>query len=81
MENSTVLEEFKTLENGSLFISSNFRKLQEQFADQYIAIEDNKVLANSLSFDKLTKELLSKNKQLNNVIIEFVPRKGIIVLY
>jgi hypothetical protein len=81
MENSTVLEEFKTLENGSLFISSNFRKLQEQFADQYIAIEDNKVLANSSSFDKLTKELLSKNKQLNNVIIEFVPRKGIIVLY
>jgi len=81
MTNETVLEDFKVLETGSSFISNNFQMLQKHFPDEYIAVEDNKVIADASSFEELSNKLQLKKKQLNEVIIEFIPRAGVIVLY
>ena len=81
METDKLLQGFKRLEVESSFISNNFVKLQEQFADCFIAIEGSKVIDFAKSFQELSSNLQMKGKKLNEVLIDFIPRKGIIVLY
>ena len=81
MENVEVLQEFKVLETGSSFITKNFAKLQENYPNQFIAVEDNKVIFSSFKLEEVISHLQSMNKELNRVLIEFIPKKGIIVLY
>ncbi|MEK6927983.1 MAG: DUF5678 domain-containing protein [Nanoarchaeota archaeon] len=81
MENSEVLQEFKALEIGSSFITKNFRILQEMYPNQFIAIEDGKVLVNNSNVEELITSLRSINREPSQILIEFIPQKGIIVLY
>jgi hypothetical protein len=74
-----ILQQFDTLEEGSKFISKNFQTLQKNFGDKFIAIQGSKILSNSTSFEELLKNL--KNLKLNEIIIQFIPLKGEIILY
>ncbi len=76
-----ILNEFKALEAGSAFISKNFKNLQKQYPNRFIAVEDSHMIAEAPSFEEISERLKEKNKELNKVIIEFIPQKGEIILY
>ncbi|MEI6731281.1 MAG: DUF5678 domain-containing protein [archaeon] len=78
---SQVLQEFNVLETGSSFLSKNFATLRKDYADRYVALEGNKILANASSFEELVKLIHSMGKRLSDVLIEFIPSKGQIVVY
>ncbi len=75
------LDEFKVLENGSAFISKNFKSLQKEYPDMFIAVEDSGILAISSSFVVVVVKLNEKGKEPSKVIIEYIPQKGEIILY
>ncbi|MDD5012411.1 MAG: hypothetical protein PHQ66_02070 [Candidatus Nanoarchaeia archaeon] len=74
-----ILQKFDTFENGSKFISENFQNLQKNYGDKFIAVKEDKILFNSDSFETLLEKL--KKFQLNDIIIQFIPVKGEIILY
>jgi len=81
MENTEVLQEFKVLESGSSYITQNFARLQTAYPNKFIAIENNEVILSSEKVEELISALHSLKKELGKVLIEFIPQKGIIILY
>ncbi len=81
MENGQILDEFRNFEESSSFVSKNFKLLQEQYPGKYIAVSDSRVLASADSFESLISEVNKVGKNLKDVIVEFIPSKGLIVLY
>ncbi|MEK6889435.1 MAG: DUF5678 domain-containing protein [Nanoarchaeota archaeon] len=81
MEGIEVLQEFKILENGSSFITKNFAKLQIQYPNKFIAVENNSIIASNQKVEDLISSLNSMGKELGKILIEYIPEKGIIILY
>ncbi len=80
-EQTEVLNEFKALEAGSSFISKNFKMLQGNYPDQFIAIEDSNVVANASDLNEILSKVEEKKKNLSQLIIEFIPSGNVITVY
>ena len=81
MESEQILSEFEILEENSNFVSKSFKTLQREYPGKYIAVEDGKVLVSADSFEGLYKKIVEMGKSLREVMVEFIPKEGIIVLY
>ncbi len=81
IESQELLREFNIAETGSKFISKNFRDLQKRFGNKFIAIRENKVLSNAESFENILNKVNDLKIQQNEIIIQFIPAKGEIILY
>ena len=81
MESQQILREFKTLETGSAFLSNKFLDLQNRYGDQFIAIKESKVVAHAPSFDQVKDKIQEQKLGIKELIIEFIPAKGKIILY
>ncbi|MDO8459824.1 MAG: DUF5678 domain-containing protein [Nanoarchaeota archaeon] len=73
------IQQFNLLEESSSFLSRNFRNLQKEYGNKYIAIKDSKIIAFALSFEDLIKQLHLKKAKRGDVIIEFIPAEGEII--
>ena len=81
MENGLLLKDFKTLEESSSFLSKNFTSLQKKFADKFIVVKGTSVLSSSDSFEEIEGELNKKKINPEEVVVQFIPREGQIILY
>jgi len=81
MENEQILEQFKSFDEDSNFISKNFTELQKKFGDKFIVVTKSSVLANAESFDKILKKIKEKKLDKGEIVVQFIPREGQIILY
>jgi hypothetical protein len=81
MTEQEILKEFQILEVGSRFIADNFSSLQKSYGNRFVAIRQDKILVSSGSFLELVQELNLRNVRENEVIVQFIPAKGEIILY
>ena len=81
MVEQQILEKFNDLEIGSSFISKNYSKLQKEYGDRYIAVRGSEVIASAESFEELIKIINDQGLHIQEVIIEFIPSEGVIILY
>jgi hypothetical protein len=81
MTATQMLQEFKVLETGSSFLAKNFKILQKDYPEKYLAIDGNKIIADSSSFEEIIEKVKKMNLKLNEVLIEFIPSAGQVILY
>lgn len=81
MEDLELLQEFKNLETSSAFVSRSYQKIQEKYPNKFIAVENNKIILAGPNVEDMINELRSMNKDPSRILIEFIPEKGLIVLY
>ena len=81
MEDQEILNQFKVVEAGSNFLSKNYEKLQNTFGGKFIVIKNNQVITSSDSFGDIRVKPELKNIDNSQVIIQFIPKKGEIILY
>jgi len=81
MTEQEILREFKIFETGSSFIAKNFEILQKKFGGNFIAIKETNVLAIASSFQEVLKQVSSIKVNQTEVIIQFIPAEGEIILY
>ena len=72
------LESFK---NSSDFLWGNFEQLQEDHANQHVAVFNGKLVTASDSFFEVVRVVEERGLPLNNVLIWFIPPKGEVVVY
>jgi len=60
--------------NGSWF-SLHYEEIVKKHKNEFVAIEDAKIIAHNPRLDALLKELRKKRKNLNDILIEFVAEK------
>jgi hypothetical protein len=71
------LEQFEKEDN---WFRANFSKLQEKFANKFVAIEGENVIASGDKSLTVLEKAKEKSKDLSMVLIEFVPEKGLVVI-
>ena len=76
-----ILKEFNTLEVNSKFMSNNFREIRKKYGGAFVAILGGKIIASAVSFQEIMETLKDNKINLLEVIIQFVPKEGEIILY
>ena len=69
------------LEASVKFVEENFEKLQHIYPNEFIAVRGNRILGHHRNPKVLLKELEKRGEDLVTVLIEFIPEKGLSVIY
>ena len=71
----------KKMEKNDRAVRSNINELRKKYANQYIAVDNGKIISHDTSLENLRKLLEKNEKDLQTVLIEYIPEKGTVVLY
>ncbi len=71
----------KKMEINSKLVRADDGTLRKKYPDQYIAIDNGKVIAHSKSAAELKSILEKGNKYTPTVLVQYIPRAGFEVLF
>lgn len=77
---SQELQILKEMKEDEEFLKENYSKLREKYPDKFIAIKKNKVIADGADIDTVKKKLEKKGEDPAITTIEFIHKKGTIVI-
>jgi len=64
------------MEENDAFVRKKYTELQKWYPDEYIAVDNGKVIAHSKNAKTLNGVLKSKGVELTTVLVQFIPKKG-----
>lgn len=80
MKEVSPLQLIEKIERDSKWLQSNYIKIQEKHENEFIAIEEGKIIAHANEFETVIKKLKAQGKNPAHILIEFVPKKGIRII-
>lgn len=69
------------MEKNDKLIREDFRKIQEVHGNEFIAVENGEILEHDSDMKNLINKLESMKKDLTFILIQFVPEKGLEILF
>jgi len=69
------------MEKNDKLIRGDFRKLQGVYGNEFIAVENGEVLDHDYDMKNLMNKLKSMKKDLTFILIQFIPEKGLEILF
>lgn len=79
LDEKKIVEKLNETERDYKWLIKNKKELRKQFKNKFVAILNERVVASSLNVEELIKEL--KEKNLEDVIIEFIEPENVIIIY
>ncbi|MBM3303724.1 MAG: hypothetical protein FJY76_01395 [Candidatus Aenigmarchaeota archaeon] len=77
MECITMLQKAEK-DNG--WLQRNFERVREEHPNKFIAIDDEKVIAEGSGSSEVIEKVEKMGKNPSNMLIEFIPEKGLILI-
>lgn len=68
-------EEFKKFESNMKWFQDNYEKLKEQYAGEYVAVYDDRVIARGKDARGLINQLRKTYSDLGAFVVEFVSKE------
>jgi len=65
------------MEENNAFIRKKYTELQKLYPDEYIAVDNSKVIAHSKNVKTLSGVLKSNGIELTTVLVQFIPKSGV----
>ncbi len=81
MEDMTELRLIKKMDKNSRLIREKDNDLRKKYADEYIAIDGGAVIAHSKNADALRATLDKRKKDNTTVLVQYIPRSGMEILF
>ena len=81
MTEQELIQEFNELEADSNFISEKSLEFSQKYTRKFLAIKDKQIIAVGDEFEEVLNEVKQKGIEPSNVLIEYIPDKGEIILY
>ncbi len=75
------LEMIEKFEENSKFLTKHFDDIQGKHQEEFVAIYRGKIVDANKDLDELIGTLEGKKIDVGFVLIEFLPKKGITILY
>jgi len=69
------------MEENEFFIRKNYTKLQKLYPDEYVAVDNGKVIAHSKNAKSLSSTLKSNGVELATVLVQFIPKRGVEIVF
>lgn len=67
--------EFKKFAKNMRWFQNNYEKLREQYAGEYVAVNDNQVIMHDKDARALIKRLREQHKDIGAFVIEYVSKE------
>jgi len=65
------------MEENDAFVRKKYIELQKLYSDEYIAVDNCKVIAHSKNAKTLSGILKSNDVELTTVLVRFIPKRGV----
>jgi len=65
------------MEENEAFVRKKYAELQKLYSDEYIAVDNGKVIAHSKNAKTLNGVLKSNSVELTTVLVQFIPKRGV----
>lgn len=75
------LQLITSMEKNDAFARKNYAELQKRYANEYVAIDKGKIIGHDSKLKALSDLLNSKGIELTTVLVQFIPRKGVDILF
>jgi len=69
------------MEENDAFLRKKYAELQKLYADEYIAVDNGRVIAHNKSMKALSDILSSKGVELTTVLVQFIPKRGVEIVF
>jgi len=69
------------MEENDAFVRKKYTELQKLYADEYIAVDNCKVIAHSKNAKTLSGVLKSNCVELTTVLVQFIPNRGVEIVF
>ena len=77
----SIVEELKQMEADSTWVANSTDKLKRQgYSDKFVAVDNKKVIASGKDLETLIKTLEKQGKNAAELVIEFIPKKEMLVV-
>ena len=71
----------KQLDRNDKAVRDNFESMRKQYANKYVAVDKGKIILSDSSLENLKKRLQEKRIAILTVLIQYIPAKGVVILY
>lgn len=75
------LQLIQEFEKNDVVFRNNYQSLQSKHPNEYVAIKNGEVIDYDKDAKTLVKRLENKNENLTTILIQFIPEKGLQILY
>jgi len=69
------------MEENEAFIRKNYTELQKLYPDEYVAVDNGRVIAHSKNAKTLSGILKSNGVELTTVLVQFIPKRGVEIVF
>jgi len=69
------------MEENEAFIRKKYTELQKLYPDEYVAVDNGKVIAHSKNAKTLSGRLKPNGVELTTVLVQFIPKKGVEIVF
>jgi len=75
------LQLIRKMEKSNKLVSKDYDKLQSEYGNEFIALDNGEIIGHNQKIEVLRKDLEDRRTELTTVMIEYIPKKGIAILY
>jgi len=69
------------MEENDAFLRKKYAELQKRYPDEYVAVDNGKVIAHSKNVKTLSGVLKSNGVELTTVLVQFIPKRGVEIVF
>jgi len=69
------------MEENEAFIRKKYSELQNLYPDEYVAVDNGRVIAHSKNAKSLSSTLKSNGVELTTVLVQFIPKRGVEIVF
>ena len=74
------LQMLTKVETDNDWLQENYAKIQEKHEKEFVAVSDKEVIASDKNIEKVIEKVKKMGKNPAFVLIEFIPKKGLILI-
>ena len=78
---SREIELINALEKSGKWVGTHYEKLRKAYPNQFIAVKGSKVIVHDRDPSNVLKKLEKMKEDVTTVLIQFIPEKGVEILY
>ena len=69
------------MEENEAFIRKKYTELQKLYPDEYVAVDNGKVIAHSKNAKILSGRLKSNGVEFSTVLVQFIPKREVEIVF
>jgi hypothetical protein len=72
---------FEAAIENNKYLARHYKELQKDYGDKVVAVSNNQVLCSGETIEEVLAKLEADKIDLNTVLVEYIPKPGVVILF